>query len=364
MTRVLHLLGTALPDSASVARIVATLAGGMDRRAYELHACFLNEDGPLRPELERSGVRTSLFPWTDGLRSPAQALRFATALRRHRFDILHQHTTGRAPRIMARLAGVKSVLHLHWLVVERDLRPAHLDTSFADAVVATSRAVAAQADGGSVEVIYPGVDVPEFAVVPASKAGMTIGYAGRLAQVKGVSYLLQALSELRQEFPALRLEIAGSGPERAALEHEAQSLRIAEAVSFLGWQSDVMRSLRKWDIVVLPSLHEGLGIAALEAMACGVPVVASSAGGLPELIEHGCSGMMVSPADAGALAGALQSLLRDPHKRRAMGEAGRKRVSEHFSARRMVKEITAAYERLLAGAVSSRRLVQETAVKG
>jgi len=149
------------------------------------------------------------------------------------------------------------------------------------------------------------------------------------------------------EFPTLRLEIAGTGPQREDLEREAGRLGLTSGVRFLGWQRDLGPIFRSWDIFAMPTLEEGFGMAGLEAMAEGLPVVATSVGGLPEVVEDGQTGYLVPPSDVTALSGRLRLLILDPKRRQAMGAAGRERARNHFSVDRMVGEIAAIYDSLV-----------------
>ena len=115
-------------------------------------------------------------------------------------------------------------------------------------------------------------------------------------ELKGIDFLLSAAAVLRREFPGLRVEIAGSGPQHEKLGKMATQVGLGGQVKFLGWIDNLNSVLPRWDVFVMPSLEEGFGIAALEAMAAGLPVVATSVGGLPELIEDGKTGWLVPPA--------------------------------------------------------------------
>jgi len=183
--------------------------------------------------------------------------------------------------------------------------------------------------------------------VPRISGNTVLGTAGRLVPLKGIIYLIRALAVLHKDSPGVRLEIAGSGPERSALEHEIHLQRLEDRVSFLGWQAELERLMATWDIYVQPSLGEPFGIAALEAMAAGLPVVATAAGGLPELVEDGRTGWLVPPCDPVALADRIRVLLLNPDQQRSMGSAGRKRAREAFSVDRMVNEISSIYDELL-----------------
>jgi colanic acid/amylovoran biosynthesis glycosyltransferase len=166
--------------------------------------------------------------------------------------------------------------------------------------------------------------------------------------LKGIVYLIRALAFLHKDISSVRLEIAGSGPQRKALEQEVQLHCLGNHVRFLGWQADLMPLMEGWDVYVQPAVGEPFGITALEAMAAGLPVVATWAGGLPELVEDGRTGCLVPPRDPVALADRLRALLLNPEQRRRMGEAGRARATESFSVDRMIKSISSIYDEVLA----------------
>ena len=153
---------------------------------------------------------------------------------------------------------------------------------------------------------------------------------------------------LSKEMPDLRLEFAGSGPAEDELRTQCRELGVAEKVTFLGWQQDLESVFRRWDVFCLPSLEEGFGLAALEAMASGLPVIATSVGGLPEIVEDGVTGCLVPPSDPRALAASLRKLLHDGALRQAMGASAHRRVTDHFSVDRMVRNVAILYDSLLA----------------
>jgi len=351
--QVLHILGTAQPEGTGIARIVSALASGLDPERYHVHVWFLGGDGPLAAELEAARARVRVIHWWRGARDPVGAWRFWRGLCGEEFSIVHQHFGGRSVRWLARAATrARIVLHLHGHVWEsQGPSPVAIPVQGADVVIAASRAIAEHVVGVQPHVVYAGVRVPdnggEASAVPRTTTGRVIGTAGRLVPIKGIVYLVHALAVLRAEFPDLRLEIAGSGPERPALENEVQLLGLADCVTFLGWRADIVRAMTRWDVFVLPSLAEGFGITALEAMAAGLPIVATAVDGIPELVEDGRTGWLVPPGDPAALAERLHVLLLDPEQRRAMGAAGRARAQEHFSIDRMVTGISKIYDDIL-----------------
>jgi len=170
--------------------------------------------------------------------------------------------------------------------------------------------------------------------------------AANLVRRKGVDVLLDAFAALATRAHCA-LWIAGDGPERAALEAAATRLGVAEQVSFLGRRGDVPDLLEACDVFVLPSRQEGLGVAALEAMARARPVLASAVGGLAEIVIPEQTGLLVPPGDAAALASALERLVRDPALARRLGAAGAKRVAEHFLAEQMVAGYETLYREIL-----------------
>jgi glycosyltransferase involved in cell wall biosynthesis len=143
--------------------------------------------------------------------------------------------------------------------------------------------------------------------------------------------------------------LVGDGPLRSELEHLAARLGVHRQVEFIGYQSrpGVVRLLNECTLFVLPSRSESLGIAVIEALACGKPVVATAVGGIPEIIEDGTSGILVEPEDARALAVAIRRLLGDPALRERLGRAGRRRVKDAFRWQRMAEGYVRAYEELL-----------------
>lgn len=174
--------------------------------------------------------------------------------------------------------------------------------------------------------------------------GPVVLAAGRLSAEKGFQVLVEAAPAILAAVPAARLVIFGDGPLRASLERRVAALGLTDRVSLPGFRDDLDRLIPSADLVVLPSLTEGLPNVALESAAAGVPVVATAVGGTPEVVVDGRTGFLVPPADAPALAGRVIDLLRDRVMARAFGAAARRRVEEHFSFHAQA----AAYRRLFA----------------
>ena len=350
--QILHILGTAQPEGTGMARIVKTLAEGIHPNRYGVHAWFLEGDGPLVGLLRQNGIQASGLRWWRGIRDPLGAWKFWQKLRRQQFAIVQLHYGGRSVCRLARAAThAKIIRHLHGRILEpRGLNPVRFSAQGADAVVAVSQAVANQVVDGKARVIYAGLNVLSGgppALRKRSASGITLGTAGRLVELKGIEYLLAAAAALRSEFPALQVEIAGSGPQREKLQEAVDRAGLGGHVKFLGWIDDLAQVLPRWDVFVMPSLEEGFPIAALDAMAAGLPVVATWVGGVPELIEDGKTGWLVPPRDVEALIGRLRSLLSNPDLCQSVGAAGHARVRDHFKASQMTENFVRLYDKLL-----------------
>ena len=173
-----------------------------------------------------------------------------------------------------------------------------------------------------------------------------IGSVGRLTPVKGYPALLRACRLLRERRPNLRLVLVGDGPERKPLERVADQLGIREQVVFCGFHPQPAEIVAALDVFVLSSLHEGISMSLLEALALGVSVVVTDVGGNPEVVRHGETGLLVPPQDDQALADACGILLDDPELRRQLADKGKSLVQQRFSKEAMAEKVYRLYEDL------------------
>lgn len=205
-------------------------------------------------------------------------------------------------------------------------------------------------NGRDLSVFRPGMArAAARAELGLDEAAPVVGVVGRLEIQKGHVYLLQAWRTVIRAFPETRLLVVGDGSLRGELEAGARELGIAGSVRFTGFRSDVPHMLDAIDLLVLPSLYEGMPLTAIEAAAMARPVVATAVDGTPEVVQNGVTGLLVPPADPEALAGALCALLADGEARRRMGEAGREHALGRFDLSAQV-EATARVYRSVAGA--------------
>jgi glycosyltransferase involved in cell wall biosynthesis len=203
-----------------------------------------------------------------------------------------------------------------------------------------------------ITVVPYGIDLERFQPAPrtgATAADVVIGSVARLSREKGLDVLLSAVAQVIAQGVPARLILAGDGPERTRLEQLAVKLGMAGRVDFRGEVAHdrVPAVLAELDIFALPSRAEGFGVAALEAAAMGLPVVASNVHGLPDVVEDGRSGLLVPPGDADALAGALGRLAGDGGLRAVMGLAGRALVERRYCWQENAAQMARLYEHVL-----------------
>ncbi|MFA8386684.1 MAG: glycosyltransferase family 4 protein [Pelagibaca sp.] len=182
-------------------------------------------------------------------------------------------------------------------------------------------------------IVHCGVDPSRYAPKPV-RTGLRALFVGRLAGVKGVPILIDAVARLTSTYPDLTLHLVGDGPDRKALEAEVAQRNLQDRVVFLGYksQAEVAEELAQTDVFVLPSFAEGVPVVLMEAMASQVPVLTTRIAGVPELVEDGVSGKVVAPGDVSAFADALDRLLSDAELRKVYGAAGRAKVVADYDA--------------------------------
>lgn len=334
-----------------------SLAEGLTKRGHR-NVLLCPPESRGAQEALRRGMET-LPIWIRSEWSPRNAWGVQRQLRDLAPDLVFLHT-GRANwlgGIACRRLGLPAITTRRMdRPVRRDLRTRWVYGSVVRRAVAISAAVrerliAGGVDPAKIRLIHSAIDSEAlFARSRAQSPPPTddgrefprLLVAAALVRRKGVDILLEALVRLRSEGLSPALWIAGEGSEREALERFARRRNMSEQVHFLGERDDVAALMIASDVVALPSRHEGLGVAALEAMALGRPVVASRVGGLPEAVVHEHTGLLVPAADPVALGAAIARLIRDVDLRRRLGSAGPRWIRSRFRVDQMVQ----AYEQL------------------
>jgi len=203
--------------------------------------------------------------------------------------------------------------------------------------------------------IHEGIDLGRVAAAPAANLhadlwlphqAPIVGNVAALVPHKGHRHLIEAAAIVTRKIPDARFVIAGEGELRAVLERQIKDHRLEKHVFLAGFRPDILSVHKAFDIFVMSSVTEGLGTSLLDAMACGKPIVATRAGGMPEVVIDGQTGLLVPPRDHEAMADAIVILLRDDALRRRLGAAGDVRVRERFSVDRMVQDTLAVYQRV------------------
>jgi glycosyltransferase involved in cell wall biosynthesis len=361
------------PPDGGVAENVLRLALGLREHGWETWAAGPRE-ALVYPQLRAAGVPVTPVSFKRGYGHPwrdAMALRELRAiLRSQPFDLVHCHSAkaGVLGRIAARRAAVPVVYSPHcfpfvgpwgWprrtfsTAVERRLGPR---TDAILCVAEDERRLALEkglAPSERLHVVHNGSRrcehaEPEPRLEELRAEGPLAACIAVLRPQKAVNVFVEAAPLILERVPSARLAVVGNGEMRAELEGRAAELGLAQSGSggllFLDFAPPAERALRAIDVFVLPSAWEAFPIAVLEAMACGVPQVASDVGGTSEAVSDGETGLLCPPNDPEALAERVSRLLADPDRRRAMGEASRRRHEERFRLELMVERTAALYD--------------------
>jgi len=359
---VLHLQKVA-GISGSEAHLLSLLPR-LKERGWDIRFMMLHEHEPgardFARELKARGIPLDSIPLAADV-DPIAFLRLAAYLARMRPRILHTHLVHADVygQLTGALTGVPvRVSTKHGFNEFRENRGFALGdraiASLAHRHIAISRGLARYLeevegfDGSSFEIVHYGID-PDGEPQPYAGREPRLLCVGRLIPIKGHIVLFRAFAEARRKVPSLRLDIAGRGPLEPALRAVAKELEIEDAVTFLGYVVPVQRAIEDSAIVVVPSMGEGFGMVALEAMERARPVIAAEIGGLGELVEEGVTGLLVPPGEAEPLAEAIARLGSDLALAEEMGEAGRRRALEQFLQERCTDRTELLYEASLNG---------------
>lgn len=306
------------------------------------------------------------------------AVEFSKLLKEQNVDLVHTHgmvSSNVQARIGARIAGVPVLSHIHisnyfrdnpWIQIYQksfDNLTAYLCDEIITISNSTKQDLILQGNPrGRISVIHNGIDADQCRVSKKrddvlKEFGLNasvrlIGTVGRLCPVKGQREFIWAAREITAQFPDIRFIIVGKdieagGMYEQALKELADQLGLADKIIFTGFRSDVYDLMNAFEFFVLPSRNEGLPVTILEAMALKKAVVASRVGGVSEIVIDGETGYVVPPNNVPVLVRALTNMIQHPEKTKQMGEAGYKRVKEHFSEKQMIHQIFNTYERIL-----------------
>jgi glycosyltransferase involved in cell wall biosynthesis len=364
---------------------VIFLAGGLDPARFETLLITGQEgthEGNMMDLADSVGVRPLILPELGrelSFRDDPAAIRGLYGIfQRERPQIVHTHTAkaGTVGRIAARLAGVPVVIHTFhghifygyfgpwktrlFLNIERVM------TRITDRIIAVSEGLRQEltnvyrvASADKVTTIQLGFDLEDYLTCEVWRGELRrelsittdtklIGIVARLAPIKNLQMFLDVARRVRQERPDVQFLLIGGGELRPTLEENVRSMGLTGIVRFLGWRRDLPRLYADMDVVALTSKNEGTPVSLIEAMASGVPVVATNVGGVPDIVVDGVNGYLVAPGDVTALTVAILDLLNRPERAQAMGQAGRRSVHPRYTVERMLTDMTELYGELLA----------------
>lgn len=286
---------------------------------------------------------------------PISITRMAKVYRRRKVQVVHTHlsTSSVNGALAARLAKIPSVASVHGM-------SGRFSFMFADRLIAVSEQVKRHlvsqgVDAKKIDVVYNGVDLAgkdlSRGLAVREELGITdrfpvIGTVSRVTAMKGISTSIEAINLLREKFPNLAYIVVGDGDGIAAARQQVQALGLDRHVWFTGYQRDIVPYLSSFDLFAFPSLKEAMGIALVEAGACGLPSVASNIDGIPEVVSPD-TGILFPPQDAASMAEALDKLSHDDGLRASMGKAAQDRARQLFGVNAMVTRTTRVYERLI-----------------
>ncbi|HEX5323635.1 MAG TPA: glycosyltransferase family 4 protein [Capsulimonadaceae bacterium] len=376
--RILHLITEGVIAGAEQALV--ELADAHDAAAWDVRFATLFPAGEMNKRIEDLGGTCYALQFHRTRDLPATAIRLARLIDKHEIDILHTHLVhaGMAGVLARRLC--RRSLHLAHTRHHSDALyqfgarfglpyKAKVDGFIArrqDAVCAVSKAARdilverERVRPDRVRIVYPGANIArlrsrvtegaatrvraEFGVAAGQPL---LGVIAHLVPKKGHHYLLEAMPAVLARFPGARLVLVGRGDELARLEAEVQRLALGQSIIFAGYRTDVPDIITALDLVVQPSLEEGLPLSLIESMALAKPVVATAISGIPEVVEHGKTGLLAPSADSPALADAIIELLSDPDRRCEMGRLGETRARAAFDVSRLARHYEEVWSTIL-----------------
>jgi glycosyltransferase involved in cell wall biosynthesis len=362
MKKVLHVITDT--NIGGAGRYLLNLLSAWDENRYSVTvACPAG--GELEKRLKSLGVK--VYPLKGGEKSfrISHVAQILGIIAREKVDLIHTHAS-LSGRIAGKLSGCRVVMTRHWMGKKSEMGFLRrwinriIYRLLTDRVIAVSRAVKVSlieigVPAWLIKTVYNGINIPNIfencgklrMELNTPEGVPLLGMIARLVPEKGHEYAIKAMPEILRRFPDARLVLVGDGPSRTYLEDLCERVGVKERVIFLGFRKDVEKIAIDFDVILMPSLSEGLPLALLESMALGKPVVASEVGGIPEVIKDGINGVLVPPGDAGALAEKVVGLLISDKLRENLGKNARQTILSQFTARIMAEKTLRIYDELM-----------------
>jgi len=351
-------------------KVLASIVLSLDPSKYDVQVWCLARGGKIAQALIEKGMSVRILQMKSYY-NPLNIVRLALIMKRERFHLIHTHgyfagTFGRLAAFLARVPVIITHVHsTYYNYGKRNLLIERFLSYFTDRIICVSQAVESfvtvneRIRSEKTCLIYNAVVPPDHLLNDHQRKqirtslgfyseAIIIAVVASLTANKGHGILLEAFAQVFRSHPSIRLLIVGDGPLREQLETEVQRQKTAAAIVFTGIRNDVFELLQASDIFVLPSIiREGLSLALIEAMSVSLPVIGTEIGGIPEVIEDGESGFLVSPGSSEQLAEALKKLVNDQALRTGMGLRGRQMYEEKFTLPRMIRQIETLYDHFL-----------------
>ena len=353
-------------DVGGIETLVLEICKRLDKDSFEPSVCAFVKNGKLQKEFEESGITVHLLEKDAGI-SFALPQRIYRLLKEQSIDIVHtQNPASWLYCILpARFAGVPLIHTVHtaadyygrhvrrWIILE------HLLSRFTKRIVTVAGSLATfmkereKVPGHKISVIYNGIHAEKYdkmidvqkkkAELSLKDTDFVIGNVARFYPNKNHELLVRSFKEVVNRMPHAKLLLAGEGPLKEHIQSLVQQMQLSGSVSLLGNRRDIPELLQVFDLFVLPSKREGFPIGLLEAMAAGLPVVASDVDGNGELVVNGSTGILIPSGDAKALTGTIISMAENKQRAREMGIKGKQRILEHFTFNKMMENYENLY---------------------
>ena len=367
MLNILHIIPTL--DIGGVEMQLAELVKRLNREKYNITVCCITRGGPLEESIRGSGVKLVILKrrFKFDLSIIFQLIRL---MKREKIDLVHTYlfTANAWGRVAAILANVPVVIASERNAIPERKKSVHILidrflSRYTDVIVCNSNFIKElntkreSINGNKFTIVHNAVDTKQFSPEINSDIARkefsiypdvsVVGMVARLHICKGHQYLLKAAVEVIKVLPEVKFVLVGDGELRGELENSAMKLGIEKNIVFTGSRQDVSQLIQLFDVAVLSSIYEGFGNFLIEAMAMTKPVVATNVGGIPEVVKHEETGILVSPRNPEALAEGIIRLLKNKEEVRRMGLAGRKRVEQYYDINLKVKKVEEIYVRNL-----------------
>ncbi|MEO5887725.1 MAG: glycosyltransferase [Anaerolineales bacterium] len=360
-------------------QLMPAILKNLKQSGFNIRVCALQirAGNPIASELERLGLPVDLVP-VPNLRQPFNLFRILRYLRLHRPQLLHTQLefADILGTVAAKILGIPSVSTVHTLDAFPEKRSAwgrmklrwFLLGKYCDRVIAVSEKTrlhylqSGWLDPNKIITVYNGVDISRFNITNASEIaktkqalrlplnGKVIITVAVLREPKGIQFMIKALPAILEQYPDVHYLIVGDGVHSPALSELVAALAIKNHVTFAGHRTDIPDLLACSEIFVLPTLKDALPTVLIEALAAGKSIVASDVGGIPEIIENGVNGLLVTPGNPPKLAEACLKLLKDSELSRKIVLAGKETVRRRFNIDSQIGRLSSMYEELTTNA--------------